>query len=92
MQSVIQNRDLSMELGTRQKRLVWLKSQLSEQNLAPEKLSEAQEQLKTYALLLAKLARANSDADQSENLLRLQSIDRELSSFFELARLESARR
>ncbi len=91
MLSGFEDRDLSMELGTRQKRLEWLKSKFSEQNLAKEKMAEANELLKTYALVLAKLARATSDADRGESFQRLQSIDRELSSFFELARLETAR-
>ena len=91
MQGQFGAKDLSMVLGTRQKRLEWLKSQLSTQNLNPSKLRDATDLLRTYALVLAKLARAAGTEEQRESSDRLQTIDRELSSIFETARLETAR-
>lgn len=80
-----------MVLGTRQKRQRYFKQILNEQMLSPTDLREAQDLLKTYALLLAKVARAASDEERNETYQRVLAADRQLTALFERARLATAR-
>lgn len=85
---------LPLILAQRYKRLQYLQSKFT--NIHPSKvlkereLGEIHSQLETYALLIAKLSKAGSEDELNETELRISSVERSLTSMFELRRLATS--
>ena len=83
---------LAMEVNRREKRLRGLIDRLKPSLLTEEAFAEAQDTLQTYQILLSKLAAPATTTEEAEEVLkRLEGIDRQLTTLFDYARLETAR-
>ena len=85
---------LPLLLAQRYKRLQYLQAKF--ENVQPSKtlvereLNELRSLLETYALLIAKLAKAGSGDELKETELRISSVERELTTSFESRRLATS--
>ncbi len=85
---------LPLVLAQRYKRLRYLQQKF--QNINPSKtlnaagLRDAQTLLETYAGLISKEAKSATDEELNETELRLSSIERQLTSLFDLRRLATS--
>lgn len=78
--------DLAKFLAPRQKRLKYWRMSFTPERIRPEENQPIEEQLTTYAMLLAKLARPCSEAEQAETRQKLLVLEADLSRLFELSR------
>jgi hypothetical protein len=78
--------DLAKFLAPRQKRLKYWRMSFTPERIHAEKNKQIEEQLSTYAMLLAKLAGPCSEAEQAELQRKLLSLESELGRLFELSR------
>ncbi|MCB0324099.1 MAG: hypothetical protein KDD69_11020 [Bdellovibrionales bacterium] len=79
--------NLSLLLARRQKRLLYWRNRFQTELPSQEQSERIRELFATYQQLLTKMAMEAHDSDAAETELRLESIERELTSLFEARRL-----
>ncbi len=82
---------LALFLATRQKRLNYLRTAFDPKSVTPTEAKEIQEMLSTYGMMMSKLTKATSDIERKELEERIFTIDRKLTSLFELRRLHTGK-
>lgn len=76
-------KSVAMELAKRQKRLNYWQERFARAALTDSQRSEINAQLNTFALLLAKVAKAGNEGEANEAFQQLLASERELANLFE---------
>ena len=79
--------ELALALARRQKRLKYWAGQFSGPDLTEEEKREIEGLFTTYRLLISKLAQPLAPEERKDCELRIESIERDLTSLFEARRL-----
>ena len=82
--------ELAKELGTREKRLAYLRQAFSKNYKSDAIASERAVMLDLYESFLLRLSKVQNESDFIETSSRINSIDRELTTLFDNARLFTA--
>ena len=83
--------NIAKEASRRQKRLLFLQQEFSKKTtLANHQIESIRSKLNVYKQLIAKFVTAGNETDINEAYLRLDTLDRELITIFDLSRLSSS--
>jgi hypothetical protein len=83
--------NLAKYLAPRQKRLQYWRASFRADTLPEAAQAEVGNKLSTYALLLSKLSKPQSEAEMGESRQKLEKLEQELGALFELKRSKVSR-